>query len=87
MAYRFVLLQQAAKDLRALDHSIGRRIVQKLHWLEKQDNPLSTARRLREPAAGDIRFRVGDYRLIGIIDETTKCIVIVKIGHRRSIYF
>lgn len=86
MAYRFVLLQQAAKDLRALDHSISRRIVRKLRWLEKQDDPLSTAKRLREPAAGDIRFRVGDYRLIGVIDEAAQCIVIVKIGHRRSIY-
>ncbi|TAK03884.1 type II toxin-antitoxin system RelE/ParE family toxin [Patescibacteria group bacterium] len=86
MAFKLVLTTQAEKDLRSLDHAVARRIVHKLVWLGKQSNPSAFAKRLREPAAGDVRFRVGDYRLIGIVNASAKRIEIVKIGHRREIY-
>ena len=86
MAYKFVLTKQAAGDLRNMDRTTARRIIKKLMWFQKQANPLLFAKRLREPAAGDIRFRVGDIRLIALINEKQKRIEIVRIGHRRDVY-
>ena len=86
MAYSFVWTKEAACDLRALDLVLVKRVVRKILWLERQANPLLRARVLRQPAIGDVRFRIGDYRLIGILKESAREIVIVKIGHRRKVY-
>ena len=86
MASDLILTKQAAKDLEGLPEDVARRLVQKLLWFSRQGNPTKFGKRLREPAAGDLRFRIGDYRAIAIIEEKTQRIVIVKIGHRRGIY-
>ncbi|MDI9408491.1 MAG: type II toxin-antitoxin system RelE/ParE family toxin [Candidatus Pacebacteria bacterium] len=45
---------------------------------------------LSSPVVGDYkglsRFRVGDYRLLAVINEIDKIITISDIGHRREIY-
>ena len=86
MGFEMVLTKKARQDLKELDPSVAKRIVQKLLWWQRQDDPLVYARRLKEPAAGDVRFRVGDYRLIAVVKKAKRQIVIVKIGHRREIY-
>jgi len=86
MVYKVVLTKQVAKDLRSLDQEVAKRILRKLVWLGKQSNPLFHAKRLRESAAGDVRFRIGDYRAIALINNKQKRIEIVQIGHRREIY-
>ena len=86
MAFEVVLTKEAIRDLDALDRVVARRIIQKLLWWQKQRDPLAYAKRLREPAGGDVRFRVGDYRLVAVVNDTKKRIEIIKIGHRREIY-
>ena len=72
MVYKFVLTKQAATDLRSLEKETVKRILKKLIWFEKQSEPLHYAKRLREPAAGDVRFRIGDYRAIALINHKQK---------------
>lgn len=86
MEYKIVLTKQAKVDLDGLDIETGKRIVQKLVWWQKQKDILKQAKTLKESKAGDLRFRVGDYRLIAIINGAQKRIEVVKIGHRREIY-
>lgn len=86
MAYKWRLLPAAMDDLKELDAAIAKRILKKLRWLAKQANPLRQGKRLSDTAIGDIRFRMGDYRVIAIVEEKTKQILIVAIGHRRTIY-
>lgn len=86
MAYKFILSKGAEKDLRALDKLVIKQILKKLIWLEQQTNPISYAKYLRECKAGDLRFRIGDYRVIVVVHQKEKKIEIVKIGHRRNIY-
>ena len=86
MGFELVLTKKARQDLEALDPSVSKRIVQKLLWWQRQADPLAHARQLKESAAGDVRFRVGDYRLIAVIKKAKRQVVIVKIGHRREIY-
>lgn len=86
MAFRFVLTQAAREDLHTTDRIIARRIVKKIQWFSAQENPLIYAKTLEDSDAGDVRFRVGDYRLIAIVDSKKLFIVIVKIGHRSKVY-
>ncbi len=51
---------------------------------EFTDEPLKYARKLTNPKIGTYRFRIGEYRVIYDIDDNK--IVILRIGHRKSIY-
>lgn len=80
------MTKEAYKDLDTLDQIVAQKIIKKLKWFEKQANPLHYAVLLRDSIIGDIRFRIGDYRAIALVDKRHSEIIIVKIGHRREIY-
>ena len=86
MAYRFIVLPDAEKQIRAFDSVVARRIVKKLQWLASQDDPLRLATVLHNSKIGDARFRIGDYRAIALVDLKGQRIAIVAVGHRREIY-
>lgn len=86
MAYKFVFSSEAEKQLRTLDTIVARRILKKLQWLSKLSDPLRQATRLHNAKIGDARYRIGDYRVIVIVDYKSKRIVIAALGHRRDIY-
>lgn len=86
MAYKWRLLPAADRDLEVLDTVIAKRILKKLRRLAAQTDPLRHGKWLSDPMIGDIRFRIGDYRVIIVAEERTKNIIIVAIGHRRDIY-
>ena len=83
--YRIRILDAVTRELAGLDKPIGRRIVERIHWLAENLDEVKP-----EPLTGDLaglyKLRVGNYRVIyeRIHDERT--IVIHAIGHRREIY-
>jgi mRNA interferase RelE/StbE len=85
MGYNIVLTDHALEDLEQLDDVIAKRVVKKLQWFARQSNPLQFAKPLRQSAAGDYRFRIGEYRAIAII-RLKQRIEITAIGHRNEIY-
>ena len=80
--YRVIVTRRALKDLKNIDKEMQYRIATKLKEYAKE--PLKYARKLINPRIGTYRFRIGDYRVIFDIDN--EIIVILRIGHRRSIY-
>lgn len=86
MVYKWEFTKAAQKDLASLDLVIARRIIKKLQWFARQPDPFRYGRRLVDSAIGDIRFRIGEYRVITLCDEKRHCIQIIAIGHRRDIY-
>lgn len=86
MAYKIIVHVKAEDDLTRIDRAIALRIIRKLQWIKCQENSIQYGKRLTDPAIGDIRFRIGDYRAIAIIQEKRKTIIIVKIGHRKDVY-
>jgi mRNA interferase RelE/StbE len=86
MALEFELLPHAEKQLRALDVPTIKRILKKLSWIADQHDPLRHAVILHNAKIGDLRFRIGDYRVVCILDRPRKKVTIVAIGHRRDIY-
>ena len=86
MAYKLIICPEAEDDILHLDSIIRKRILKKLRWLFAQPNPFLHAKPLHGSAAGDIRFRIGDYRVIAAIDENKKMITITAVGHRKDVY-
>jgi mRNA interferase RelE/StbE len=77
-------VHKAAKQLRDLPRLIQKRIIEKMRFYAKQDNPLKFAEHLTDYKEGEFRFRVGDYRIIFDVDEDT--IYVLKIKKRDKAY-
>ena len=87
MKYRVVLTDKAKKQLKKLDKHTAALIV---GWLEKNlqgcDNPRVHGKSLVANRSGQWRYRVGDFRLICEIEDDKITILVLEIGHRKSIY-
>ncbi|MGC8727567.1 MAG: type II toxin-antitoxin system RelE family toxin [Thermoplasmata archaeon] len=82
MEYKIIWSISAVKQLKSLDRSIVKRILEKVDALSK--NP----ERYVEKLIGYpyYRLRVGDYRVILEINRESIFILILKVGHRSSVY-
>ena len=85
--YRVCYTDAALKALKKLDPPIARMIVA---WVRKNledcENPRAHGRALTANRAGHWRYRIGDYRLLARIDDGTLVILLLVVGHRRSVY-
>ena len=82
MAYKIVYKSSVARDLKRIDQSEARRI------LDEIENELSQSPDshpvVKSAFAGLCWFRVGDYRVVyAIMDEE---VVVLRIGHRKDVY-
>jgi len=82
MEYRFTV--SAIRDIKKLPKFIQKRIITKLDFFCKQENPLLFAKPLTDHRTGNFRFRIGEYRVI--FDVENDEIKIHHIGHRREVY-
>ncbi len=79
------LKKGAEEDLSGLDKVVRIRIFEKLAWLEENfDNVLPQS--LSGKLSGYYKLRVGDWRVIYLVNQETKEISIIAIGHRKDIY-
>ena len=75
---------RARKDLEALpDHALAR-VVQKIESLGHTPRP--TGCRKLKGYKDDWRVRVGDWRVVYVIEDAAKLISITRIAHRREVY-
>jgi len=81
MEFRIIWDEKAVAELDKLETIISRRIVKKVG--ELSPNPYTKDVRRLKGGTG-FRLRVGDYRIIFLIDK--EVINILKVGHRRNIY-
>jgi len=80
----FEFKNKAVKDIDKLPAIERKRILKKLKFYAKQENPLIFAEKLTDYRFGEYRFRIGDYR--AILDVAGNKITILKVGHRKDIY-
>lgn len=87
MNYKVEYTQQAVKELKKLDNQTRKLI---LAWIEKNlvdcDNPRQHGKGLTANHSGQWRYRVGNYRLLAEISDSTITILILTIGHRSTVY-
>lgn len=86
LAWRVNLSETALKQLRKLDPPIAKRIRAELVELKTLTDPRSRGKALTGNQRGYWRYRVGDYRIICLIEDEELIILALKIGHRSKIY-
>ena len=83
--YKVVYLDSVEKDLEKLDKPLVKKILNKIENYLAQD-PKKLGKPLKGQFEGYWRFRFGDYRVIYKIAEKEILILVLRIGHRKSIY-
>ena len=87
MSYHVEFTESARKELKKLDQYTQKIIVTWLNKnLENSENPRVHGKPLAANRAGQWRYRVGDYRIIALIEDDKLIILVIAIGHRRDIY-
>jgi mRNA interferase RelE/StbE len=74
----------ARKELDALPDNVLFRVVRKLESLA--DNPRPAGCKKLKGYKDQWRVRVGDWRVVYIIDDTAKLVSVARIAHRREVY-
>ena len=87
MSYKVEYIPQVVKTLEKMDKYTRRILVE---WIEKHlvnsENPRIHGKPLAANRVGQWRYRVGDYRIIALIEDDKLVILVIVIGHRKEIY-
>lgn len=87
MTYRVEVTARFEKEFKKLDRYTQRMIKA---WIDKNlvncDDPRQHGKGLTVNRSGQWRYRIGDYRLICLIEEEELVILALSVGHRREIY-
>jgi mRNA interferase RelE/StbE len=84
-SYAVRILKPASREIKRLDKSIAKRIVERINWLS-ENFPSIKHTALKGELSGLFKLREGDYRIIYQVLHKEQTIVIHVIGHRREIY-
>ncbi|WP_240372840.1 type II toxin-antitoxin system RelE family toxin [Brevibacterium zhoupengii] len=84
MSYSISYVSSAAKTLRKLDKSVARRLLATISQLAEDPRPPGCIQ--LKGGDGELRIRVGDYRVIYDIYDEELRILVLRVGHRREIY-
>jgi mRNA interferase RelE/StbE len=82
-SYELAFKKSVARDLRVFPKQDVKRIMQRIRSLADDPRPAGC-----EKLSSQERYRVrqGVYRIIYEIDDKRLIVLVVKVGHRRSIY-
>ena len=82
--YTLEIKPSAGKELDALDDALFARIDRKI--LVLADNPRPPGCKKLRGYKDHWRIRVGDWRVLYVIDDTAKRVSITRVAHRREVY-
>lgn len=88
MAWRVEVAERAARQIGKLDPPEAARISSYLRdRLAPLDDPRQAGAPLRGSEPGRYwRYRVGDYRILCELRDDELLVLVIEVGHRRSIY-
>jgi mRNA interferase RelE/StbE len=87
MAWSLQFTPDAARDIKKLDRSVAARILKTLESpVAQAANPRKLGRPLKGEDSGYWRWRIGDYRVVGIVRDETVTILVVRVAHRSAVY-
>jgi mRNA interferase RelE/StbE len=76
--------ESALRTLEGLNKPIRSRIARRIEALADQPRPADV--KVLHGGDGDLRIRVGDYRIVYRVDGKKLIVLIIRIGHRREVY-
>ena len=87
MGYKVEFSDIALKKLKKMDRPIAALII---GYIEKNlvncENPRAFGKALVGNQKDKWRYRVGDYRLLTLIEDDKVIITVIEIGHRKDVY-
>jgi mRNA interferase RelE/StbE len=83
-SYSLEIKASAQKELDALDDAVFARIDPKI--LAPADNPRPAGCKKLKGYKDHWRIRAGDWRVVYVIDDSTKRVTITLVAHRREVY-
>jgi mRNA interferase RelE/StbE len=88
LAWQIKIAEGARKEIGKLDRPVAKRVVTFLRErLEKLADPRSIGEALKGKKYGEFwKYRVGDIRVIARIEDMELIILVVRVGHRSSVY-
>lgn len=84
MPYRIEYVGSAVKALRKLDRKIAQRLLSAIASLADTPRPHGSV--TIKGGQGELRIRVGDYRVIYEVQEKLVLVLVLRIGHRSDVY-
>jgi len=82
--YSLEIKHSAQRELDSLDDSVFTRIDRKI--LALADNPRPAGRKKLRGYKDQWRVRVGDWRVVYLINDAAKLVTITRVAHRREVY-
>lgn len=84
MEYEISYVLSAAKALRKLDKPARKRILDQIGKLASNPRPAGAIK--LKGGQGEMRIRVGNYRIIYEVKDNELVVLVLALGHRREIY-
>ena len=85
MSYEIEWTSVALRQLRKLDKQTARRILTAVSRLASEPRPVGVRALVGQPS-GTMRLRVGDYRVVYVIEDDQLHVAVVRVAHRREAY-
>ena len=82
--YSVVIKSSAQKELDAFDDAVFSRIDRKI--LALAENPRPAGCKKLKGYKDQWRIRIGDWRVVYLIDDSAKFVSITRVAHRREVY-
>lgn len=86
-SFRVEYTERALRELKKMDAYTRRMLVS---WIGKNldgcEDPRAHGKALSSNRKGQWRYRIGDYRLICLIEDERLVILALPVGHRREVY-
>ncbi|AKV65553.1 MULTISPECIES: type II toxin-antitoxin system RelE family toxin [Microcystis] len=86
MIYKVCLTAKANKVYSEADSVLRKKIAKCLNILQETPKNHPQIKALKGEFAGKYRFRVGDYRVIYIVDDSQSQVIVLLIEHRSQAY-
>ena len=83
MSYEVHIARSAEKDMDRLSTTLHARLSRRILSLEENPRPRGVK---KLSGREEYRLRVGDYRILYLIDDNNRIITIRAVGHRREVY-
>ena len=87
MTFHVEFSESARRVIRKMDKFTQKMII---NWVEKNlegcEDPRLHGKPLSGDKSGQWRYRIGDYRIISLIEDDRLIILVLAVGHRRDIY-
>jgi mRNA interferase RelE/StbE len=82
--YSLEITTSAQKELDSIDDPLFERIDRKI--LALADDPRPAGSKKLKGFRGSWRIRVGDWRVVYVLDDAAKLVTVTRVAHRREVY-